>query len=213
MGSKESDKTEQLTLSLSERRMGCRHCALCVSWVSGPWEEEHQAQGLGAQCSEFTTMSTLGILLIGWIPVTFLLIRDRTLEETSGLRSSGSPWYTPTLEIRAVSLKLRFKKAYSSADLYARENSICRTYTSHLLLKIIVSYIAVEAIDCFHVFQSQFKVKHLKRRKNHINLSPKEPASPWGLEDFPAGWGQLEGKGKPCLSSVRQRMTFMKDMP
>ena len=158
-------------------------------------------------------MSTLGILLIGWIPVTFLLIRDRTLEETSGLRSSGSPWYTPTLEIRAVSLKLRFKKTYSSADLYARENSICRTYTSHLLLKIIVSYIAVEAIDCFHVFQRQFKVKHLKRRKNHINLSPKEPASPWGLEDFPAGWGQLEGKGKPCLSSVRQRMTFMKDMP
>ena len=36
MGSKESDKTELLTLSLSKRRMGCRSCALYVSWVSGP---------------------------------------------------------------------------------------------------------------------------------------------------------------------------------
>ena len=147
---------------------------------------------------------------LSWAQVTFLLVRDGALEETSGLRSAGSHWFTPILETRAVSLKLSFKKAYSSADLYARENSICGTYTSHLLLKIIVSYIAVEAINCFHVFQSQFKVKHLKRRKNHINLSPKEPVSPWGLEEFPAGWGQQEGKGKPCLSSVRQRMPLVK---
>ena len=136
-----------------------------------------------------------------------------TLEETSGLRSAGSPWFTPMLEIRTSSLKLSFKKAYSSVDLYARENSICGTYTSHLLLKIIVSYIAIEAFDCFHVFRSQFKIKHLERRKNHINLSPKEPASPWGLEDFPAGSGQQEGKGKPCLSSVRQRVPLMKNIP
>ena len=129
------------------------------------------------------------------------------------MRSAGSPWFTPTLETRAVSLKLSFKKAYSSADLHAKENSICGTYTSHLLLKIIVSYIAVEAINCFHVFQSQFKVKHLKRRKNHINLFPKELASPWGLKDFPAGWGQQEGIGKPCLSSVRQKMSLVKDIP
>lgn len=92
----------------------------------------------------------------------------------------------------AVSLKLSFK-AYASYSLYAQKNSICGTYTSHLLLKIIVSYIAIEAIDCFHVFRSQFKIKHLERRKNHINLSPKEPASPWDWRT-PAGWGQQERK-------------------
>ena len=95
------------------------------------------------------------------------------------------------LEIRTSSLKLSFKKVYSSAELYARETSVCVIYTSHLLLKIIVSYITIEAIDCFHVFWSQFKVKHLEGRKNHVNLSSKELASPWGLKDF-----QLDGDKK-----------------
>ena len=35
-------------------------------------------------------------------------------------------------------------------------------------MKVIISYISVEAIDCFHVFWSQFKVKHLEEKKNHI---------------------------------------------
>ena len=48
------------------------------------------------------------------------------------------------------------------------EKTVCVIYTSHLLLKIIVSYITIEAIDCFHVFWSQFKVKHLGGRNNHI---------------------------------------------
>ena len=64
------------------------------------------------------------------------------------------------------------------------EKTVCVIYTSHLLLKIIVSYITIEAIDCFHVFWSQFKVKHLEGRKKHISLSSKELASPWGLKGF-----------------------------
>ena len=75
-------------------------------------------------------------------------------------------------------------------------------------MKVIISYISVEAIDCFHVFWSQFKVKHLEGKKNHIDLSPKELASPWGLEDFPAGWKQEEGTGKTCLSSASRRTTW-----
>ena len=45
----------------------------------------------------------------------------------------------------------------------------------------------MDAINCFHVFWTQLKVKHLEGRNNHINLSPKETASPLGLEVFPAG--------------------------
>ena len=99
------------------------------------------------------------------------------------------------LEIRTSSLKLSFRKAYSSAELYARETSVCVIYTSHLLLKIIVSCITIEAIDCFHIFRSQFKVKHLEGRKNHINLSSKELASPWGLEDFQLDGDKKRGQG------------------
>ena len=40
------------------------------------------------------------------------------------------------------------------------------------------------------------------RKEESHYLYPKEPASPWGLKDFPAGWRQKEGTGKPCLSSV-----------
>ena len=132
---------------------------------------------------------------LSWASITFLLVINGALEETSGLRSAGSPWFTPMMEIRTSSLKLSFKKAYSSAELYARENSVCVIYTSHLLLKIIVSYITIEAIDCFHIFWSQFKVKHLEGRKNHINLSSKELASPWGLEDFQLDGGKKRGQG------------------
>ena len=98
------------------------------------------------------------------------------------------------LEIRTSSLKLSFKKVYSSADLHARENSICGTYTSHLLLKIIVSYIAVEAIDCFHVFWSQFKVKHLEGRKNCINLSPQGASLPLGTGGLSSWMGTTRGE-------------------
>ena len=45
--------------------MGYRHPALCVFWVSPHWEEVQQAQELGAQSSEFTTVSTLAILYNG----------------------------------------------------------------------------------------------------------------------------------------------------
>ena len=83
-----------------------------------------------------------------------------------------------------------------------RKQYLWETSTSHLQVKFVISYISVEAIDCLHVFWSQFKVKHLEGKKNHIDLSPKELASPWGLEDFPAGCRQKEGTGKTCLSSV-----------
>jgi len=42
--------------------VGYRYRALCVFWVPPPWEEVQQAQGLGAQNTEFTTMSTLASL-------------------------------------------------------------------------------------------------------------------------------------------------------
>ena len=66
----------------------------------------------------------------------------------------------------------------------------------------------MDAINCFHVFWTQLKVKHLEGRNNHINLSQMELASPWGLEDFPAGWKQEEGTGKTCLSSASRRTTW-----
>ena len=81
--------------------MGCRHCALCVSWLPGLWEEVHQAQGLGAQSREFIHHNVnCGNFTDGlsWAPVSFLLIKDGALEETSGLRSAGSTWLTPMLE-------------------------------------------------------------------------------------------------------------------
>ena len=82
----------------------------CVSWLLGPWEEVHQAQRLGTQSSESIHHNVnCGNFTDGlsWSPITFLLIKDGALEETSGLRSAGSTWFTPMLEIRTVSrLKL-----------------------------------------------------------------------------------------------------------
>lgn len=91
-----------------ERTVGCRHYALCVSWVPPPSEEVHQAQGLGTQSSEITMMSGNSTDGLSWAQVTFLLVRDGALEETSGLRSAGSPWFTPTLEFRTIFPELSF---------------------------------------------------------------------------------------------------------
>ena len=84
-----------------ERIVDYRHCALCVSWLPGLWEEVHQAQGLGAQSSEFIHHNVnCGNFTDGlsWAPISFLLIKDGALEETSGLRSAGSTRLTPMLE-------------------------------------------------------------------------------------------------------------------
>ena len=141
-------------------------------------------------------------------PITFLLVRDRALEEISGLKSAGSPWFTPTLEISTVFLYLSFLKAkFSCWPAYYRKQYLWETSASHLQVKFVIFYISVEAIDCFHVFWSQFKVKHLEGRNNHVNVSPRDPASPWGLEDFPAGWRQ-EGTRKTCLFSASRRTTW-----
>ena len=56
----------------------------------------------------------------------------------------------------------------------------------------------MDAINCFHVFWTQLKVKHLEGRNNHINLSRKEPASSRAMEDFPAGWRQEESGRRVC---------------
>ena len=69
---------------------------------------------------------------LSWAQVTFLLVRDGALEETSGLRSAGSPWFTPMLEIRTVFQELSFKKLSSPTELPATENNICVKHASHL---------------------------------------------------------------------------------
>ena len=97
-----------------ERIVDYRHCALCVSWLPGLWEEVHQAQGLGEQNSEFIHHNVnCGNFTDGlsWSPITFLLIKDEALEEISGLRSAGSNWLTPTLEIKAVFQELSSLKS------------------------------------------------------------------------------------------------------
>ena len=106
-------------------------------------------------------------------PITFLLVRDRALEEISGLKSAGSPWFTPTLEISTVFLDLSFLKAkFSCWPAYYRKQYLWETSASHLQVKFVIFYISVEAIDCFHVFWSQFKVKHLEGRRITLTSPP-----------------------------------------
>ena len=106
-------------------------------------------------------------------PITFLLVRDRALEEISGLKSAGSPWFTPTLGISTVFLDLSFLKAkFSCWPAYYRKQYLWETSASHLQVKFVIFYISVEAIDCFHVFWSQFKVKHLEGRRITLTSPP-----------------------------------------
>lgn len=63
--------------------------------------------------------------MLSWAPATFWLVRDEPLEETSGVRSAGSPWFILTLEIRTVFPELSFKKLSSPTELPATENNIC----------------------------------------------------------------------------------------
>ena len=185
--------------------MDYRHCALSAYWVPQPWEEVHQAQDTGTTLWIHHNVKS-GDLTYGlsWAPITFLLVINGALEETSGLRSAGSPWFTPMLEIRASSLKLSFKKAYSSAELYARENSVCVIYTSHLLLKIIVSYITIEAIDCFHIFWSQFKVKHLKEGRITLTSPPRSwpPPGDWRI----SSWMETRKGDREAMSVISFRV-------
>lgn len=119
-----------------------------------------------------------------------------------GLRSAGSPWFTPMLEIRTSSLKLSFKKAYSSAELYARRKTVCAIYTSHLLLKIIVSYITIEAINCLMSSESVLKSNTQKEGRNTLAFPPRESWLPLGTKGLQVGWRQEEVTGKPCLFSA-----------
>ena len=129
-------------------------------------------------------------------PITFLLVRDRALEEISGLKSAGSPWFTPTLEISTVFLDLSFLKAkFSCWPAYYRKQYLWETSASHLQVKFVIFYISVEAIDCFHVFWSQFKVKHLEGRNNHITSPSRNQSLPGDWRSFQLNGDKKGGQG------------------
>ena len=135
-------------------------------------------------------------------PITFLLVRDRALEETSGLRSAGSPWFTPTLGISTVFLDLSFLKAkFSCWPAYYRKQYLWETSASHLQVKFVIFYISVEAIDCFHVFWSQFKVKHLEGRRITLT-SPPSSRPPLGTGGLSSWMETRRGDREACLFSV-----------
>ena len=78
-----------------------------------------------------------------------------------------------------------------------KKNHVCEISASHLQQKFIISYISIDAINCFHVFWSQFKVKHLEGKKNHITFPTRRWPPPGNWRTF-----QLDGDNRGDREAV-----------
>ena len=127
---------------------------------------------------------------------SFLLVRHRAQEETSALMPAGRLWLVPILESGLSSQNQVFKSLVALLIcLLQKKKNVCETSVSQLWQKFIISYVSIDAIGCFHVFWSQFKVKHLEGKKNHITSPLRKWPPPGNWRTFQLDGDKKRGQG------------------